>query len=50
MPRSPRRRISQSEVNRELQSPAFASLTREQRRAVGAFLRVLEDAPPYRGE
>ena len=47
MPR-PRRRISQHDVNRELQSPAFATLTREQRRAVASTLRVLNDVtlPP----
>lgn len=38
-----RRRISAYEVNRELQSPAFAASPREHRRAAVAILRVLDD-------
>jgi hypothetical protein len=50
MPRSPRRRITSHEVNRELQGPAFAGLSREQRRAVAQALRMLNDVsvPPLR--
>lgn len=43
MPRPPRRRISPADINRELRDPAFAALSRSQRRAVRSVLLVLDD-------
>jgi hypothetical protein len=43
MPRPVRRRVSPAEVNRHLQSPAFAGLSGAQRRAVRSVLVVLND-------
>ena len=44
MPKPIRRRMSAYDVNRELQSPALLTLSRPQRRAAQALLRVLDDA------
>ena len=50
MSRPPRRRITQSDVNRELRDPAFATVSREFRRSYVALLRSLAEVQPYRGD
>lgn len=50
MPRPPRRRITQSDVNAYLRDPAFVTAPREFRRAYVALLRSLADVQPYRGD